>query len=579
MRHPFFTVVVAAVLLLCIATAQLVIADKVPYKAFDPFPMLPTRPVPVLTQSQQATLNTLLSMVSNNWQGCIVTHNATLLSQYAEDYGHAVHHVPNAVFQPKNTADVSLLIKKVYKLNKNRPSTAPLPIRIVTRGAGGNVLGAAQVLEAKNVLSVLLDMSVMTSVSNVLTRSHSVWADAGSTWLQVLERTETVGMRPLVMPDYLGITVGGVESIGGWGGDSAVRGPCVDHIKQIEVVTSQGHIIVCSRHTHKHLFDAVRGGMGQFGVMTRVRLTLEHNEPHTRVYHMMSTSLDFVIGATKKVYKKLMKKKVQGQVLVDTMQTFVIPNQVPLIRVFALFGNQEILKEEVNRLAAHQQPFVYMIELTTRFSSESEALSMDQLIQKLGLQFDLVFALDMDTHSWDNRLEIGTIPALVQTGQWFKRHTWLNIFLTEQVVRNELESVLNNFNISNTGGGHIGLYPIRIDRVNRDTFVSIPNAGKVRRDEKWVYLLILGRDETTDTEAGFQQQLNGNRIIWNQFSTVQSSNHKLVTASVYPTNMVPNWGPADWRAHFGDKKWNQFKRAKQLFDPNYVFADTRSFGF
>ncbi len=574
-------VIAVAVVSLIISTLFLstVQSAQEPYKAFDPFPMPPERPVPTLTSAQQITLNTLLSLVNSQWQGCIVTSNATLLSQYAEDYGHTVHNVPNIVFQPKNSADVSLLVQKVYFLNRHRPASAPVPVRIVTRGAGGNVLGAAQVLNDQSVLSVLLDMSVLTSVQ-LLPQSRSVWAEPGTTFLQVLKQAETINMRPLVLPDYLGVTIGGVESIGGWGGDSAVRGPCVEHVKEIEVVTSTGQIVLCSPSKNRRLFNAVRGGMGQFGIMTRVRLNLEVNEPNTRVYHMISTSLDDLLGATKTVYRKLMTKRVRGQVLVNTMQTFVLRNQEDSIRSFALFGNQDILASEVNQLVAHPQYHVYMLELTTRFTSESEALSMEQLIQKLGgVQFDLVYALDMDTHSWDNRLELTSIPFLVMTQQWFKRHTWLNMFFTERDARRDLAPVLSNLTISDTGGGHIGLYPIRIDSVSKDTFVSIPNAGRVQRGEEWVYLLVLGRDESSDTEEGFLSQVNGNRIIWNQFSTVQDRRHRLVSSSVYPTNIVPNWGPSDWRAHFGDRKWRRFQTAKRSFDPKFVFADTRAFGF
>jgi cytokinin dehydrogenase len=47
-----------------------------------------------------------------------------------------------------------------------------------------------------------------------------------------------------------------------------------DNVISLEIVTGRGDRVVCSADAHADLFDAVRAGLGQVGVITRATLRL-----------------------------------------------------------------------------------------------------------------------------------------------------------------------------------------------------------------------------------------------------------------------------------------------------------------
>ena len=98
--------------------------------------------------------------------------------------------------------------------------------------------------------------------------------EAGALWSEVLAETLVHGLRPPVIPDWLEMTVGGTLSFGGIGAESFRAGTQTDHVLELEVVTGTGETLCCSAARNSALFNAVRAGLGQFGIITRARLAL-----------------------------------------------------------------------------------------------------------------------------------------------------------------------------------------------------------------------------------------------------------------------------------------------------------------
>ncbi|MFB4314376.1 FAD-binding protein [Actinomadura sp. 21ATH] len=108
---------------------------------------------------------------------------------------------------------------------------------------------------------------------------HAIGADrisvgAGATWRDVLAATLPRGLAPPVLTDYLDLTVGGTLSAGGVGGASHVHGTQACNALDLDVATRDGEIVRCSPALNRPLYDAVRGGMGRHGVITRATLRL-----------------------------------------------------------------------------------------------------------------------------------------------------------------------------------------------------------------------------------------------------------------------------------------------------------------
>ena len=58
--------------------------------------------------------------------------------------------------------------------------------------------------------------------------------------------------------------------------------------------------------------------------------------------------------------------------------------------------------------------------------------------------------------------------------------------------------------IKETGGGHVSLYPYPRS-VFTSPFMAVP------QDDDFVFLMVVGRDEITDTPQGLQYMKNSNR--------------------------------------------------------------------
>ena len=107
---------------------------------------------------------------------------------------------------------------------------------------------------------------------------------AGVRWGAVLDAAGTRRRIPPVFTDSALTTVGGTLSAGGFGATSHRYGAQTTHVERLEVVTPAGDIVLCSREVEPQLFDAVRAGHGQFGIITRAWLRLRRCGSRVRHY-------------------------------------------------------------------------------------------------------------------------------------------------------------------------------------------------------------------------------------------------------------------------------------------------------
>lgn len=174
-----------------------------------------------------------------------------------DDFGGIVRGSPVRVARPSCAREVADALR--------RAAADGLPA--AARGCGHSTAGESQAPGG-----VVIDMRGMRTVHDV-GRDH-VTVDAGATWREVLDATLPHALTPPVLTDHLDLTVGGTLSAGGVGGTSHVHGTQADNVSALEVVTRQGEIVTCSATRRRGLFDAVRGGMGRHGVITRATLRL-----------------------------------------------------------------------------------------------------------------------------------------------------------------------------------------------------------------------------------------------------------------------------------------------------------------
>lgn len=169
---------------------------------------------------------------------------------------------PALIIQCSGTADV---IKAVHFAKEHN-------LLISVRGAGHNIAGRS--LENQ---VLLIDLSKLRYV-HVDPEEESVTVSPGATLADVDQETQIYG---LALPVGINSTTGvaGLTLGGGFGWLSRKYGMTIDSLISAEMITVNGDRIVCSRDKHPDLFWAIRGGGGNFGIVTSFKFKLHKVGP------------------------------------------------------------------------------------------------------------------------------------------------------------------------------------------------------------------------------------------------------------------------------------------------------------
>lgn len=119
---------------------------------------------------------------------------------------------------------------------------------------------------------MVIDLGLMRSV-HVDPRSRRVWADGGAIWADVDRRTQEHGLAtPGGQVSHTGI--GGLTLCGGFGYLTRKFGLTADNVTAARIVTADGRLRTVDETRHPDLFWAIRGGGGNFGVVTAFQYQL-----------------------------------------------------------------------------------------------------------------------------------------------------------------------------------------------------------------------------------------------------------------------------------------------------------------
>ena len=145
-------------------------------------------------------------------------------------------------------------------------------LEIAVRGGGHNVAGTGVCDDG-----LVVDLSAMRAVS-VDRATRTAWVQGGALWGDVDHETQTHGLATTGgIVSHTG--VGGVSVGGGIGWLMRKYGLTVDNMAEAEVITADGDVIRASVHDHPDLFWALRGGGGNFGVVSSFRFRLHSVGP------------------------------------------------------------------------------------------------------------------------------------------------------------------------------------------------------------------------------------------------------------------------------------------------------------
>src|SRR5579864_1887134 len=193
-------------------------------------------------------------------------------THFRSDFGRMVDRLPGAVARCASAEDVA----EVVRFCRARR------IPVVPQGQAHTQSG-----QATTSGGVLLDTSAMAVIHEIDAAAETATVGGGVIWRDLVEATLAQGLVPRVLTNNLGVSIGGTLSMAGLGVASFRYGTQADNVLELEVVTGAGEIVTCSREQHRELFDMMRCGLGQFGVIVRAKILLRRAKPTVRMYYLL----------------------------------------------------------------------------------------------------------------------------------------------------------------------------------------------------------------------------------------------------------------------------------------------------
>jgi FAD/FMN-containing dehydrogenase len=144
---------------------------------------------------------------------------------------------------------------------------------LAVRGGGHNIAGNAVCDDG-----IVIDLSQMKAAS-VDAEKRRVTIEGGATLADLDAATQAHGLAtPVGINSTTGVA--GLTLGGGFGWLSRKYGMTIDNLESAEVVTAAGEVVRASSVDHPDLFWALRGGGGNFGVVTRFEFRLHPVGPN-----------------------------------------------------------------------------------------------------------------------------------------------------------------------------------------------------------------------------------------------------------------------------------------------------------
>lgn len=201
--------------------------------------------------------NTTIEHFKSHFQGDVVLPTDSNYDEVRQIWNGMIDRKPSLIARCKSTDDV------VMAVNFARDNGQLLSVR----GGGHNIAGNAVCDNG-----VMIDLSLLTQV-RVDENAKRAFVEPGCTLGALDEATQKHGLAtPVGINSTTGIA--GLTLGGGFGWLSRKYGMTIDNLVSANVVTADGRQLLASETENEDLFWALRGGGGNFGIVTQFEFQL-----------------------------------------------------------------------------------------------------------------------------------------------------------------------------------------------------------------------------------------------------------------------------------------------------------------
>lgn len=173
---------------------------------------------------------------------------------------------PVCVLRPKSVGDVQAAVG----------FAADTGLALSVRGGGHSFPGFST-----NDGGVVIDLGALSTVEVIDEERQLVRIGGGATWGEVAAALAPYGLG-ISSGDTKSVGVGGLTLTGGIGWKVRKYGLALDNLIAAELVTADGEVVRASSTDNPELFWALRGGGGNFGIVTAFEFAAH---PTTDVFH------------------------------------------------------------------------------------------------------------------------------------------------------------------------------------------------------------------------------------------------------------------------------------------------------
>jgi FAD/FMN-containing dehydrogenase len=438
------------------------------------------------------------------------TNDPRSLESASTDFGRIVSRRPELVVVPRSSADVARAVRFAAGHN----------LHVGTRGAGHSQSGQS--------LSdhILLDLSSLNRVGQV---EHDpaaqalITCQAGTRWRALVEHLRPQRVAPPVLTNNLDVTVGGTLSTGGLGVASWRHGTQADQVIALEVVTGTGEVVRCSSDQNRELFDAVRAGVGQFGIITEATLRLRQYQPVVHSYYLLYDDLAALLNDLRLVIE---------EERFDYLESWCVPCPQGFKTVH---GQRQAFAQ-----------WFYPLHATVETAAGA---SSDEANKLGGLKFyKHIQTEELETPAFFARLD-PLFSIWKRSGVWDHAHPWMECVLPWNATQFYISQVLANMPPQAITGGHILLWPARGSASSVPLFLRPPGE------------LVMG----FGLLPAIPQRLLGDALP----KVAQASNASIMLGGKRYLSGWVDFDAAQWKSHYGDR-WPEVVALKQKFDPRGI---------